>query len=869
MVGIFFITTSWGRQNGGINSINYSLIRNFTKVIDRNEWDVYCVLTEEKVDSDTISTVSETDYITLINTETPLTSTTIKKCIKNKKYDQLFFIGHDIITGEYANGLRDSYKGSISIILHHMHYQSYYYSRETHPEKIRKKEDLQKEIVPQADIIVAVGPLLLNSANDLCIDARKDNPKIHEIIPGLEDIQPIEKIHNNHTIILFGRLEERNNGVKQMGLAIDAISKYIKESDNNFIIKCYGYADDSERNQKRLLARAFKEANKSINIRANQYIENEEKLREEISSASLCIMPSFFEGFGLTAYEAISAGVPVIISQNTGLYKFLNEKQGEPIDHLFKSLKIQGDPTDPNKTYTDDDLENLKHCINEIFSDYNRSKHYALTLRTNLIDSHFTWDYTARKFAEIIENEIIEKPKKIPESKEIKKKELVNLSDYISKNLIYRHCNVFCDPKKIVLKIIKYSKNREKRFTAFSSDENFTEPNHRLKIRLINDGTVGILNRVFNEQKHEFPIIISNFTNGNCFCVTETQIYKLPNDSLGIPDHQVLSIIAVPLVYEKNIVGAITIDLYDEDFIKNIISESNSIFRDLYNSLKLLSNDLISRFYYNIIDNINFSEVNRMLTKREIVSFSGCCPLKCKHCFAEEIVNDEKENEVEDVVNSLESKDFDVIYVSHFKENFYNPNKGVSLCEELYNKYHCDICVTTRCILTMGALNRIKKLNNTMNNNGHKLTFCVSIPAYDSYNKFENVDLVPTPQQRIEFAGQLSDSNITSIVTVRPMFPSSIVPKSEIHKIIDNCVNKVDAILTGGLYISDNILNCLNLKADDLCYLENVDSEYLIGVEGNFKAVNVDDEIYDLEMYCKEKNIPFFKHSMDALNYFK
>lgn len=870
MYGIFFIATSWGRQNGGINSINYSLVKNLAKSVDAKKWKIYCVLTENKVDSDVISTVLEKENISLICTKTPKTSTSIKKEIREKNFEQLFFVGHDIITGTYANELRDNYPNATSIILHHMSYRSYYYTREKNPEKIRDKESSQKDIIPNADIIVAVGPLLKESAQDLCIDARK-NTEIDEIIPGLEEIEPIKDIHNNHTIILFGRLEDKNNGVKQITLAISAVSEFMKDKDKNFIIKCYGYLEDSEKNQEKLLAKAFKEAGRAVNITANAYINDTKKLREEISSASLCIMPSYCEGFGLAAYEAISAGVPVIISKNTGLYKFLSNKQGESIDHLFESLNISGNPSNNDKPYTEADLKNLKQCIEKIFSNYQKSKNNALLLRTKLIDSHYTWDYTARKFLEIIEQKIRVIPRSISKTDDFLEKKRVQLSDYISDNLIDEHCASFCDPKKVDLKIIKYSNNRERRFTLFSSYVDYYDENQKLKTRLINDGIVGILNETFEKESSCFPMILGDFTRGECHCIKkENDIICLTNVSLGVPDHQVLLIAAVPLIYESNIVGAVTLDIYDEMLAKEIENNTTNKLNMIYRNLKLFSNNLISRFYYEIKDNINFSEVNKMLLNRELVSFKGRCPMDCKHCFAREITDEnEEENDIEDIINDLKSKKFDVVYVSHYKENFYNAEKGVCLCEKIYDEFNCDICVITRCILTSELLVRISNLNDKMKLRGNKLTFCISIPAYDSYAKFEKSKIVPTPQQRIDFAGQLKDSSITTIVTIRPMFPSSIVPTSEIYKIVDNCANKVDAILTGGLYVSDSIIKCLNINKEEIEFLHEVESEYLVGVEKKFKAVDVEAEINSLKKYCQERGIPFFKHSMDALNYFK
>ena len=65
------------------------------------------------------------------------------------------------------------------------------------------------------------------------------------------------------------------------------------------------------------------------------------------------------------------------------------------------------------------------------------------------------------------------------------------------------------------------------------------------------------------------------------------------------------------------------------------------------------------------------------LEKRELVSFDGACPYKCKHCYTFGLNEENKNLSIDDIVESLKEKEFDVIYVSHNKENFINPKEGI------------------------------------------------------------------------------------------------------------------------------------------------------------------------------------------------
>ena len=189
----------------------------------------------------------------------------------------------------------------------------------------------QQEIIPKADIVISIGPLLKESAYDLLLDGRRSNPDemLFELIPGMEDISPITSIHKRHTVALFGRIEKGNNAVKQMPLALQALAQYTKKYGMNYKINIYGFSEDNVENQQEVMDSFQKIAKKIIPITACKYIDDRDELKQIISNVSLCIMPSYYEGFGLVAYEAIAAGVPVIISHNTGLYRFLLDKKGE------------------------------------------------------------------------------------------------------------------------------------------------------------------------------------------------------------------------------------------------------------------------------------------------------------------------------------------------------------------------------------------------------------------------------------------------------------------------------------------------------------------------------------------------------------
>jgi glycosyltransferase involved in cell wall biosynthesis len=66
-------------------------------------------------------------------------------------------------------------------------------------------------------------------------------------------------------------------------------------------------------------------AGRVINLQSLPFTQDRDELFDELKAASVCIMPSWHEGFGLVAWEAIAAGVPLIVAVKSGVYKFLSD----------------------------------------------------------------------------------------------------------------------------------------------------------------------------------------------------------------------------------------------------------------------------------------------------------------------------------------------------------------------------------------------------------------------------------------------------------------------------------------------------------------------------------------------------------------
>lgn len=263
-------------------------------------------------------------------------------------------------------------------------------------------------------------------------------------------------------------------------------------------------------------------------------------------------------------------------------------------------------------------------------------------------------------------------------------------------------------------------------------------------------------------------------------------------------------------------------------------------------------------------------ELNRYYNKRIITSMGGRCPYQCKHCYAADMTVPDYKGNMKHSIESISETNADIIYVSQKTDPLCDVEIGVEYLQKLYDRYHKDILVITRSHLPGLAITALSDLNDTMVSNNNTLYVAESICATRSYVVTENKTRCPTPWERMKTIESLHTHRIKTLVFLRPVFPNSIIPITECHEVIESISTSVDAIVSSGLIVTPGILNRLNLKLTDLPLLERGDSEYLDDIpQSEIHYVNVEEELYQIEKRCDECGIPFFRHSIWALNYIK
>lgn len=251
---------------------------------------------------------------------------------------------------------------------------------------------------------------------------------------------------------------------------------------------------------------------------------------------------------------------------------------------------------------------------------------------------------------------------------------------------------------------------------------------------------------------------------------------------------------------------------------------------------------------------------------RTFISFDGACPFRCKHCYTYSINNNEQQRSIEEILDDIENEEFDIIYISQKNENFSNPNKGIELCEKAYERYHKDIIIITRSVFDDSQMNRLYVLHNQMKKERRNLIVAVSFISLNRANVSERLDIIPSPEQRIDFLCKLYNLNIPNFALIRPLFPQAIIPIDDIYGLIDRCKDYVDCIVTSELGVNSDIESRLGINFNSFCSYKS--SQYLNGaINEELRFLKLDDELKLISEKCRDSKIMFFTHSMQAINF--
>ncbi|HPX94194.1 MAG TPA: glycosyltransferase [Candidatus Moranbacteria bacterium] len=259
--------------------------------------------------------------------------------------------------------------------------------------KIREKSE--KEIAQNADAIVATSPV---DKNNISKFFKIGKEKIKVITIGIDKkiFRPINEKRAKKlvrfrgeakNILYVGRIEWR----KGIGTLIYALKKIVKYYPNT---KLYVIGGGKSKSARKLEEAELERLQK---IAAELQVENniiflgakkQKHLCRYYSASDVCVVPSYYEPFGIVPVESMACGTPVIASRTGGLkYSVIDGKTG-----------YLAEP------------RNYNDLANKIIEVLKKGKDFYKSNCLERIDKNFIWEKIAKKYQTYF-NQLIEKDK--------------------------------------------------------------------------------------------------------------------------------------------------------------------------------------------------------------------------------------------------------------------------------------------------------------------------------------------------------------------------------------------------------------------------------------------------------------------------
>jgi len=327
---ILLVADEWRSGRGGVSTVN----RELAIALAKHGIDT-AVMVPRTSESD-IRAASEHDVELVVPARIPGLNERellmLRPVFSDQTWEPDVIIGHGRVLGPYAAALQQQFfPDARRVHFVHTDAEELEAAKETPQGKPRMlladaRRGLERDLAQSADLVVGVGPLLTATIKDELIGPGPQPPVIC-LVPGLREglvVDPLRLPPVKNKVLIVGRADDFQS--KGIDIAAEALLGVLdrwpanKPHPPTLVVR--GVPDDAESLVKERLEEIFEGRMTPL---CRPYSDSEEKVALDLAQSQVVLMPSRHEGFGLTAYEAIASGVPVLIGANSGLAQFLND----------------------------------------------------------------------------------------------------------------------------------------------------------------------------------------------------------------------------------------------------------------------------------------------------------------------------------------------------------------------------------------------------------------------------------------------------------------------------------------------------------------------------------------------------------------
>ena len=237
-----------------------------------------------------------------------------------RNHDVDCIIGHGVHLGKQIPPIKKNQDCRWIQVVHSVHEEVGMYQNISEGQQLQQTE---VELCQMADEVVAIGPKVAEAYKRYLCSAEEEKT-ILDLTPGVfsEFLNVVQATEERKTfcVLVIGSGDScKDFNVKGFNMAAEAIAEL--EGTSCQLKFLYSQREDGKEIADKLLQH---------DISRNQLIvrsfnDNRKVLANLFCEVDLAIMPSRTEGFGLPGLEALSAGLPVLVSGNSGLGEALKE----------------------------------------------------------------------------------------------------------------------------------------------------------------------------------------------------------------------------------------------------------------------------------------------------------------------------------------------------------------------------------------------------------------------------------------------------------------------------------------------------------------------------------------------------------------
>jgi hypothetical protein len=416
------LATAWGSRHGGLNAFNFDWVRSLG-IAPRREYELVCVVL--KATEQDIKEAKAEHHVTLLSMDLeeddldPVHALAVLNAIRLNLGQALadsnvVWLGHDNKTGPIAIALRQTVPGSRAVVLSHMAF-GLYQGVKTEGKGADAKKTKQEALFEQADMCFAIGPMLFKHLEDTLSVSKRAFLKM--LVPGLADVDPAvlrSEPPQVFSALIAGRLGSEDERIKQALLGVRGFGCAVRQNREKTaqvspipvapVLRMRGVLDDQHKQVRDVVSEA---AGGFVECDLKPYVEDRTEYFSDLANSSVVMMPSWHEGFGLVAWEAIAYQVPVIIGMQSGVRVLLDEIElGTGIGKSVHCVLVQGKYGDSGQpAHTEEDVKAVATALCKHLDKPLETKAAAVRLAEKLSQT-YTWTQCAQETLSALEEHL-------------------------------------------------------------------------------------------------------------------------------------------------------------------------------------------------------------------------------------------------------------------------------------------------------------------------------------------------------------------------------------------------------------------------------------------------------------------------------